>query len=238
MWPWLCLTLAQAQPDLPFPRADDALMERRFSRLVGDGPAWGSGRNRSGAVQAWIFSDGVVEHAVISTARGAFEERRYDASGGLLTTAQWRDGAPAEVVVHVPEEVAFDPSGWAAHTLPGAVVRAPAPADGVYLAWSVIPGEGDPLSDGFRDGLAERCACRLEDRTTAWIEGRAGAQYRVQVLDPVAPWTGEVWAVAGAEGTLMITALVRSDADGAPVEGMGALATGRAMAALVRWGSP
>jgi hypothetical protein len=186
-------------------------------------------------VRARIFPDGVIEHAEISLGRREREVRRYDAAGHLLTTAHYREGSPSEVVVHIPEETRLDVSAWEEHGLPGVTLRAPPETTGHQLTWQVVPGAGDPLSDEYRDGLLAACACLVESRTTAWIDGRPGARYRVRLLDPDAPWTGEIWAARSEESVLLVSAMVPARADGAPEGGMAALAVGRATVALARW---
>ncbi|MBW1876993.1 MAG: hypothetical protein JRJ84_01390 [Deltaproteobacteria bacterium] len=235
MWLWLLMPLAAAVPDGPLPRADEPLIERRFARVVGMGPAWGHLRRRSGPVRAWIFPDGVIEHAEIALGRHEQEVRRYDAAGHRLTTAHFLEGMPTEVVVHIPEEVRLKVDGWEAHTLPGATLRIPPASADHHITWQVVPGDGDPLSDDYRAGMLSECACLLESRATTWIDGRPGARYRVRLLDPDAPWTGEIWATRSAGSVLLLSALVPARADGAPAGGMAVLAVGGATAALARW---
>jgi len=235
MWPWLWMALAAAVPDAPFPRTDAPLLERRFARVVGEGPAWGHLRRRTGPVRAWIFPDGVIEHAEITLSRQERQVQRFDAAGHRLTTARYLQGRPTEVVVHLPQEVRLDVSGWEVRELPGLTLWLPPESQDHQVAWQVVPGPGDPMSDDYRDGLLSDCACLVESRTTAWLDGRPGARYRVRTLDPEVPWTGEVWAARSAGSVLLLSAMVPARADGAPVAGLGALAVGRATAALARW---
>jgi len=234
MVPWLCFGLALAAPTDPLPRAAEPLTQRDFARLVGEGPAWGYGRRRHGAVTAWIFPDGVVEHAEIRKGRTLSEVRHYDAGGRPWTTTIYEDGQPKTVQVHRPTEATVDVSAWSVRHEGGWVLRWPPETGSPWLSLKVVPSTADPRSDAFREGLAEACGCLLEDRTTAWIEGRPGVRYRVRVPDPDRPWTGDLWAFSSGDHALLLASLVPARPDSGPEDGPVALAVGRAVVALAR----
>jgi hypothetical protein len=160
---------------------------------------------------------------------------------------RWAEGLPAEVVVHGHAERIVDVKTWADLTLSGVVLRLPASAkpdeNGVIavpigegtLRVSIGPA-GDPFSDAYRDGLAETCGCRVVDRTTAFVDGRAGSRYLVAVADPDRALLGEVWAVPFAGGTLLATYLAPGTLEATP-DPRDVLAEGYAALALARWAS-
>lgn len=225
MWSLLWMPLALAQPDAPFPRADQPLRERRFRGIVGEGPAWGHPPARQGRVSAWIFPDGVIEHALVRDGRQIAEIRRYDAQGQPLTTVLQGASGPETVVVHQPDETRVEVSAWSARQVGPWALRLP--PEHVEARWSE-GGPTDVWSDAFRDALLATCACVIEYRTTAWLDGRPGARYRLRVLDPDRPWTTEAWAVPSDAGVLVLTAR----------DAAAATATGRAAAALARLEAP
>lgn len=227
----LAIGLALAAPYDALPRADQKIVERRYARLSGAGPAWGIERRATGPVRAWVFPDGVVEHAEFLRGKSVIEVRRYGPSGEALTTLRLSDGAPKEVVVSGAE--AIDVSAWEERVQDGVRARWPAPDPGRHLATLVSRTPADPRSDAVRDSLAEWCACLLEDRDTAWLDGVPGVVYRVRLPHPEAAWVGEVWVVSDGVRALALASLVPADADGLPVGGKAALAPGRAVAATV-----
>ncbi len=227
---WLGMALANPQDVLP--RADAPLTVRGFTRLAGDGPAWGYGPRRGGPVTAWIFPDGIVEHAELRKGKARVETRHFDAAGRPLTTTVYADDAPSRVVVHQPVEATFEVTSWEHRALGGATVRWPLAADGHRLAASVVETPADPRDPSFRDGLLAGCGCVLEGASAAWVEGHPGARYRVRVHDADGTWVGEVFAVSDGERALLISALVPATLDGGPRAGPAALTLGRALAAL------
>lgn len=238
MVPWLCFGLALAAPRYPLPRAHDPVTQRHFARLVGEGPAWGYGRRRHGAVTAWIFPDGVVEHAEIREGHDLAEVRHYDAGGHLWATTIYTDGHPAKVQIHRPTESSVDVSSWSERHEDGWVLRWPPEHSSPWLSLKVVPSKADPRSDAFADGLSQACGCLLEDRTTAWIDGRPGVRYHVRVTDPDRPWTGDLWAFSSGDHALLVASLVPAHPDAGPEGGPAALAVGRAVIALAHREKP
>lgn len=229
MWLLSLLVLAHASEPPTFPRHDDALKVRRFARLVGDGPAWGSTPQKRGVVEAWIFRDGIVEHATIERRGVVQEARRYDAGGRLQTTVLYADGAPASVQVHGAGAALLEVAGWTpTQSGPASTLLPPA------VRLQVLDATGDPFAPAFTEGLLDGCGCRLEHGTTAWLDGHVGVRLRVTVPHTTAPLTGELWAVPLASQTVVLSALVPATAQGAPQGGLPALAPGRAAAALMQ----
>jgi len=227
----LVFGLALAASTDALPRADQRLVERRYARLSGDGPAWGVERRATGPVKAWVFPDGTVEHAEFLRGKYVVEVRRYGPVGEALTTTRLTDGIATEVVVGTAAPI--DVGAWEDRVIDGVHARWPAPDPARHLDAFVQRTVADPRSDTVRDALAAWCGCLLEDRDTAWLDGVPGVVYRVRLPHPSAPWTGEVWVVGDGTRALALASLVPADADGLPVGGISALAPGRAVAATV-----
>ena len=165
--------------------------------------------------------------------------QHFDSAGRLQATVTWRDDRPAEVTVHGPQPIVVAVANWTPRSLGGWEILAPTDAphfsvEGAEIAVDWIPGDADPFSEAFRDGLLATCACLLEGRTTTSLDGHPAARYRVRVPDPEAPRVGEIWAARDDAGTLLLRSLVPATLEGAPVDGPAALARGRVPAALVR----
>lgn len=172
---------------------------------------------------------------VIRKRGGAIVEvLRHDALGRPVTTTAWRGGAPVSVTVHEPAEVVVDVAAWEPVEAGPWVVRTPGglafEVDGAEIAVAHVGAEGDPLTEAFRWGLEAACACVLEGRTTASVGGHPAVRYRVRLPDPDVPRLGELWAVDGGPGTLVVRSLTAG--------GTEALARGRAVVALVSRRAP
>jgi hypothetical protein len=268
MWWWTAIALANpASPDAAFFRRDDALAARRYAKISeGHGPAHARGRG-GGDYQTWTFRDGVVERYQRFKGSRLIETGDFDAYGQRVATVTYGAAVPAQVVVagHQPHPV--DVSSWVEHKLaapaaPGArhgstlLLRVPAAPDGSPAegappgpaVWTLPEGifrasmapEADVFSDSFRDGLLAGCGCTVVDRSTAWIGGRVGARYLLDVPDAGAMRVGEVWAVPFPGGTLVAGfSAPRADADPLGTSDLGApLAVGRAIVAMARWETP
>jgi hypothetical protein len=242
---WLLLAAALAAPDAPLVREEAPIKSsQRYMKVDLGPPAIARWRNSKGTYEVWAFRDGQVEHFRRWDGRKLAEERFFDAVGDAFVTVAWAEGAPTEVTVHgLGGDRVVDTKTWTDTALPGLTLRAPSPelgADGTLAARTsegvfraAIGPEADVRSDAFRDGLAETCGCRVVDRATAFVDGRTGVRYLVELPDPDAPAVGEIWAVPVPAGTLVATWTAAAPAS--PAELSMRLATGRAILALAHW---
>ena len=240
---WLVLApMAAASAQRSLPRVDEALQTRRYWAVEVDAsgtarPRW---RNRRGKHQCWTWPDGVAEHCHTYDGRKVVEHVYYDASGRRVITATLEDGAPTEVTVHGLVPAVVPVGDWVEHPVGPLQLLAPT-ADGDR--WSVADGElrtattpaGDEsvFDDRFRAELQAWCACVVEDRTSAWIDGVAGVRYRIRHPHPSSPSVGEVWAVPKGDQVVLIGFVVPGGPGLSEVERR--LAGGRATVALARW---
>lgn len=250
MWIALIAAFALASPDRPFPRQGETVRVRQYAKVEGEPPIarW---RNKAGAFEAWTFPDGTVEHYRRYDKRVLVEERLFDATGGPLATITYEAETPVEVVVHGRSDRAVPARGWEPYLYEGAVLRVPGEpvveADGAS-AWAIGAGAlrlrtlddaADVWSDDFRAGVGEACGCVLLDRTTAFVQGVAGARYLVRLPDPDRPLLGELWAFPHRGRTLLIAFLAPAGPDPVGVDDPALrLAEGRAIVSLVSWEKP
>lgn len=238
--------IAQAPlPDGPLARAEQPLRVRRYVKVVGGGPVWPRWRKRSGPIEAWVFPDWQILQYRTWKARQLLSEHRFDAHGDLRShTTYGSDGAPTAVTLHGlgDEAETLDVSAWSTLDVFPLTTRSAVPptATGPHRHWdgstytvtlSVFPEDSDdPLTDTFRTRLARECGCTLIDRHSAWVDGRAGVRYRVEIPDLDTPVRGDVWAFSQHGHLVVLTAVQNDDRD--------ARRTARALLALMRWQEP
>lgn len=233
--------LAWAAADRPLPRVDEILQTRRYWAVEGDGPYRPRWRNRRGKHQCWTWPDGIAEHCDRYEGRQVVERRQFGAGGHLLATTTITADGPTQVTVHGISPVQMDVAAWSTRPLGALTLRAPTDAssdtwvvaDGTIRVNRVPMGDGDLFGPDLRRGLRAWCACVIEDRSTAWIDGVTGVRYRVRHPHPTAPVVGEVWAVPQGDDVVLIGFVV---AGGGPLPDVERrLAGGRATIALARW---
>lgn len=252
MWVVFAVAVAVAAADRPLVRADETTRAARYAKITPVGPA--RARNKgSGAYQAWVWRDGVVEHYERYDRGKLVEARQFDGLGAPVATVTYTSGVATQVRVHAgATDAELDVASWTEARLPSAapLVRLTLPAAGkplwpdgleVPLAGGgelrvrVVPGPSEVASDAFREGLADRCACLLVDRTSAFVDGRAGVRYLAERRDVYHPAIGELWAVSTPSATLLVSFFV----PGVSPEDLGgwarATAVGRAAMTLARW---
>ena len=252
MWIVVVVAAAVAAADRPLVRADETPRAARYAKITPVAPA--RARNKGGgAYQAWVWRDGVVEHYQRFDRGKLVEARQFDGHGMPVATTTYTAGAPTAVTVHAGDtDAAFDVTAWTEARLPAAapVVRLvlPGPGDplgldgveaalpgGGELRVRIVPGPTPVGSNAFREGLADRCACLLVDRTSAFVDGRFGVRYLAERRDVYHPAIGELWAVSTGDATLLVSFFV----PGVAPEDLGgwarATAAGRAVMTLARW---
>lgn len=231
---WLLAT-AWAQDAPSYPRFDAPLTVRPASRVIGEGPARLYGRR--GALRAWVFPDGHVEHYV-RTERGQRTELvRFDGRLAHHLTVRYEDDAPVEVLVRGQPDQTVDVSGWVPAELDAASLRVPPSVvtDGVLTAGGFsatwLPGH-DVVSAGFVEAIEAQVGGRVLATATAWIDRSPSVRLTLSLPDPDAPEVAEAWAVPRGEQLFLAT--WRAPKGEAPLS-IDTLAEGRAIMALVSW---
>jgi hypothetical protein len=156
----------------------------------------------------------------------------YSDAGQPLGALTWAEGRPARYDPIVPDLDPVDVSAWVPVAAHGLALAAP----GEGTAWSVGGGAlsvdryapGDVTADAYRDALAAGCACRVVDRHSAWLDGRAGVRFLVELPGPDGGRRGEAWAFPVDDAVVALAATW-------PVDDPGAHAALRAMVALATW---
>jgi hypothetical protein len=251
--------LALANPDVadaPLFHAGEATRLRLYAKVEEvDGRARARWRRKQDAeFHVDELADGTIVR-VRRMARGAvIEDHRYDAGGGRLVTIFYgAGGVPERAVVHSQPEQEVPLAGWTSQALPGGTMAAPStPVDipGGSVRLEVLDGEldvwtgpaADPLSAGFREGIAAGCGCIIVERAVAWVDGRPGVRYRLLVPDIGPSEPVDLWAVPVPDGLWLATfrispgppGAVASGPDAEPTEDRSArLLGGRVLMALV-----
>lgn len=239
------LHIAAANPDRPLARPGEAVTERVYAALPGPPytPKW---RNKRGRFRCEVWPDGVAARCVERAEGGGEVLWRFDAAGGLRSKVV-RAERPTAVTLGRAPDAPIDVSGWQAHVLGGWRAWLPPGevstddgvlrwrGDGVQASLSTTEAPGaDPRDPMFRDALAASCACVLVDRTTEDLDGRHGVRYRFTLPDPDGPRVGEAWIAR--DGDALVTLVATAPDPGAPRSTEDALATGRAIAALLHAG--
>lgn len=248
-WLWAGhAAIALAGPESPFARRGETPQPRRYERWEADPPARVGGRSAAGAIEAWTFRDGVVEHARFEDPRTRLlmESRSFNDRGEPLVTARFREGRPWDAVIHGIGDHTVSIADWIPQRLDGAVVLGPpgaVVADGL-TAWPTpkgtfyaqVSGPADVTSDLFRDGLATTCGCALVDRSTAYIDGKPGVHYLARIPDGTTALVAEIWAVPFQGGTLYANFVAPQAGPEFPGPDLAeSLAYGRAMVHLIQW---
>lgn len=209
----LWFALALAAPDDPaFPRAEDRVRVRRFNAIVGRGPYWPKGPNKSGAVEAWIFDDLQVEHYHRSERGKRVATVQFDVHSQVWAELGWAtDGRLLSARIQGREQPV---AGWTAWTLGGlsgwgpeapevveGAVRWTLPEGRLSLVWS--SASVTPFTAAYEAELREGCACELLDHRTLFVDGHAGAHHRALLAHLAEPLPAELVAVPLGEGALL-----------------------------------
>lgn len=235
---WL-LTIAWAQEPPTYPRFDAELSVRPAYRVVGDGPARLYGRR--GAIRAWVFPDGYIEHYVKTEGGKRTELVRYDGRLAHHLTIRYDGDRPAEVLVRGQPDQTVDVSTWEPAELDGATFVLPTTTttDGVLVAGGYaatwVPA-ANVLGADFIADVESQVGGRVVTTATAWIDRSPGVRLTLSLPHPESPEVAEAWAVPRDDRLFVAT--WRAPRGTAPLS-LDTLAEGRAIMALVSWqGTP
>ena len=231
----MAAALAQVEPS--YRRIDDVLSVRTGHEVRGDGPARVSGRR--GAIRAWVFPDGHVEHYLRTENGIPAELIRYDSRLAKHVSVIYAESRPASVVVHATPPHTVAVQDWSELELEEARLRLPSgsdPAAGVSVGEGRFRAQWTPLDEirgtDLLDDLEQSIGGRVIANDTVWIDGAAGVRITLDVPHPTAPMVAEAWAIPRDQRLFLATwTAPRGDA---PLS-LDTLATGRAAMALVTW---
>ncbi|MBX2799292.1 MAG: hypothetical protein KTR31_16575 [Myxococcales bacterium] len=255
MFGLVCCTMAMAGPSeesawalerhLDPAVAGQSPSERLYRRLDEgtDGRVRGRWRQRrDGPFLLWELEDDTVVRMQRRQRGRITEDRRFDATGGPLTTLETPASGLQRIVVHTVPERELVLSGWAEHEIPGGSVVAPVkglPRDEGGLRFLILGGEldiwheqeaSDVFSAEFLTGLLSGCGCTLVDAAPTWVDGEPAVRYRLEVPGPATADLVDLWAVPNEVGGGLWFASYRVPS---PTEPTLAMAPGRALISMI-----